>query len=212
MAGQPSVLREFDDRVRENPEAPAVLTATDSFSYAQLDATANALAARLAAMGATPGRIVAVVADLSPTLVAGELAALKLGCAFLPILPTDPIPRTSATLAEADVAAVVADRHLDLPGVVVPDLTARSATGLTYDAHPEQIAYVIYTSGSSGRPKGVQVPHRGLANTTTWSAREWQQGPADRVALFAGDLADLVQRRRAGRARPGRPRLDDRVT
>src|SRR5688500_3936190 len=160
MAGQPSVLREFDDRARGNPQAPAVLTATESFSYAQLNATADALAARLAAMGAVPGRIVAVAADLSATLVAGEPAALKLGCSFLPILPTDPLARTSATLAEADVAAVVADRHLDLPGVLVPDLTERSANGFTHDAHPEQIAYVIYTSGSSGRPKGVQVPHR----------------------------------------------------
>jgi amino acid adenylation domain-containing protein len=190
MARQPSVLREFDDRVRENPQAPAVLTATDSFSYARLDAAADALAGRLAAMGAVPGRIVAVVAELSVTLVAGELAALKLGCSFLPILPTDPIPRTSATLAEADVVAVVADRHLDLPGVIVPDLTERSATGFTHDAHPEQIAYVIYTSGSFGRPKGVQVPHRGLSNTTTWSAREWRQGPADRVALFASPAFD----------------------
>jgi amino acid adenylation domain-containing protein len=190
MAGQRSVLREFNDRVRENPQAPAVLTATDSFSYARLNAIADALAGRLAAMGAVPGRIVAVVADLSATLVAGELAALKLGCSFLPILPTDPIQRTSVTLAEADVAAVVADRHLDLPGALVPDLTERSATGFTYDAHPEQIAYVIYTSGSSGRPKGVQVPHRGLSNTTTWSAREWQQGPDDRVALFASPAFD----------------------
>ncbi|MDQ3787898.1 MAG: amino acid adenylation domain-containing protein, partial [Actinomycetota bacterium] len=190
MAGQPSVLREFDDRVRENPQAPAVLTATDSFTYAQLDAIANALAGRLAAMGAVPGRIVAVAADLSATLVAGELAALKLGCSFLPVLPTDPLPRTSATLSEADVVAVVADRHLDLPGVLVPDLTERSALGFTHDAHPEQIAYVIYTSGSSGRPKGVQVPHRGLANTTAWSAREWQHGPGDRVALFASPAFD----------------------
>ncbi len=190
MTGQPSVLREFDDRVRENPQAPAVLTATDSFSYARLNATSDALAGRLAAMGAGPGRIVAVVADLSATLVAGELAALKLGCSFLPILPTDPIPRTRATLSEADVAAVVADRHLDLPGVIVPDLTERSATGFTYDAHPEQVAYVIYTSGSSGRPKGVQVPHRGLSNTTTWCAREWQQGPGDRAALFASPAFD----------------------
>ncbi|GAB1510973.1 amino acid adenylation domain-containing protein [Actinophytocola sp. KF-1] len=190
LAGQPSVLREFDDRVRENPDAPAVLTATGSFGYAQLDAAANALAGRLAAMGAVPGRIVAVVADLSPTLVAGELAALKLGCPFLPLLPADPIPRTRATLAEADVVAVVADRHLDLPGVIVPDLAERSAIGFTHYAHPEQIAYVIYTSGSSGRPKGVQVPHRGLSNTTTWSAREWQHGPGDRVALFASPAFD----------------------
>ncbi|MGB3444312.1 MAG: amino acid adenylation domain-containing protein [Actinophytocola sp.] len=189
-AGQPSVLREFDDRVRENPQAPAVLTATDSFSYTHLNATADALAGRLAAMGAARGRIVAVVADLSATLVAGELAALKLGCSFLPILPTDPIPRTSATLAEADVVAVVADRHLDLPRVLVPDLTERPANGFTHDAHPEQIAYVIYTSGSSGRPKGVQVPHRGLSNTTTWSARAWRHGPGDRVALFASPAFD----------------------
>ncbi|TDP97976.1 non-ribosomal peptide synthetase [Labedaea rhizosphaerae] len=194
-AGRPSVLTEFDRWVRERPQAPAVLTATESLSYAELDAAADAVAARLVAAGATPGRIVAVVADLSATLVVAELAAMKLGCAFLPIAPTDPLSRTRTVLDEADVVAVVADRELDVPSllipdVLVPDLAERSAEHFTDDPHPEQLAYVIYTSGSSGRPKGVQVPHRGLANAVAWGRREWELGPDDRTALFASPAFD----------------------
>ncbi len=42
---------------------------------------------------------------------------------------------------------------------------------MTVDRNPEQLAYAIYTSGSTGLPKGVEIPHRALANFL-WTMRE----------------------------------------
>jgi non-ribosomal peptide synthase protein (TIGR01720 family) len=47
------------------------------------------------------------------------------------------------------------------------------------------LAYAIYTSGSSGRPKGVAVEHRGLANLVSWHRRAYGIGPGDRASLVA---------------------------
>ena len=38
---------------------------------------------------------------------------------------------------------------------------------------PRHPAYVIYTSGSTGQPKGVVVPHAGLANYLQWAVRAY---------------------------------------
>lgn len=56
--------------------------------------------------------------------------------------------------------------------------------------HPEQNAYTIFTSGTSGKPKGVQVTHRGLANLCAWHVARFHTGPQDRNALFAGFAFD----------------------
>lgn len=38
---------------------------------------------------------------------------------------------------------------------------------------PSDSAYVLYTSGTTGRPKGVNVPHRGLVGRTEWLQHTW---------------------------------------
>ena len=35
-------------------------------------------------------------------------------------------------------------------------------------ASPDALAYILFTSGSSGRPKAVEVPHRGLSSVLEW--------------------------------------------
>ncbi len=39
---------------------------------------------------------------------------------------------------------------------------------------PESLAYLIYTSGSTGQPNGVEVPHRGIANSLDWVTGEME--------------------------------------
>ena len=42
-------------------------------------------------------------------------------------------------------------------------------TGPSTAADPDSMAFMIFTSGTTGRPKGVMVPHRGLANNVLHS-------------------------------------------
>jgi acyl-coenzyme A synthetase/AMP-(fatty) acid ligase/acyl carrier protein len=45
---------------------------------------------------------------------------------------------------------------------------------------------VIYTSGSTGHPKGVEIPHGGLANLISWHQQAFSVTPADRASHLAG--------------------------
>ncbi|KKJ01840.1 AMP-binding protein, partial [Burkholderia gladioli] len=46
---------------------------------------------------------------------------------------------------------------------------------------PGHLAYVIYTSGSTGQPKGVTVPHGGIANRLHWMQAAYRLMPGERV-------------------------------
>ena len=77
-------------------------------TYAELNARSNRLARVLAARGAGPETVVAVLMERSTDLVAALLAVLKAGAAYLPIDPGYPAERIAFMLADAAPAVIVA--------------------------------------------------------------------------------------------------------
>ena len=167
----------FASRAAANPDAPALRTSAGALTFAELDATAERLARRLALAGAGPGRVVALAlprAEMVPAI----LAVARTGAAHLPLDPDHLAGRLSAVLDDAAPALVVttrprvaawpplATRPLVLTDTLV--LTGTQAGDLPpvpfAPPRPGDPAYVIYTSGSTGTPKGVVVTHGGLAN------------------------------------------------
>ncbi len=170
----------FERQVAATPDAPAVSDDETTLTYAELNAAVNRLARLLAARGAGPENLVAVLMRRSAELLVAYLAVLKAGAAYVPVELDNPRGRIAHMMADARPALVVAlaaDRDaaagFGVP-LVVPDdpdtetaLAAASTADVT-DAdrttplRPEHPAYVIYTSGSTGVPKGVVVEHRSL--------------------------------------------------
>lgn len=64
-------------------------------------------------------------------------------------------------------------------------LGEESSRSLGHRAGPDWAAYIIYTSGSTGLPKGVVVPHRGIASLTSVFKHRLEVGEDDRVLQFA---------------------------
>src|ERR1700720_29855 len=63
----------------ENPNAPAIATATETLFYAELEAQSNALARHLQSLGATRETLIALVIERSPEFAIAALAAWKAG-------------------------------------------------------------------------------------------------------------------------------------
>ena len=165
------------------PDRIAVEGDSAALTYAELDARADRLAARLRERGVGPESRVAVLLDRSPEVVVALLAVLKSGGAYVPLDPAHPAERLALILRDSAARVLLtAERHaalLPTDGVSVVGVETlgehegaedagavpHSRTfALTHSPSPDNLAYLIYTSGSTGTPKGVAVPYRAFVN------------------------------------------------
>lgn len=184
----------FEAQVTRTPHATAIHHPGQPMSYAELNQQANQLAHRLLARGIGIGTRVAICAERTPALLVAILGVLKSGAAYVPIDPDYPPERLAYLLADAQVALLLTQSHLvaqlpagDWPHLLLdqaPTLATMAVSNPTSPVTPTDPAYLIYTSGSTGHPKGVVVPHAGVANTVRAIARTVELGPADRLLQF----------------------------
>ncbi|SEE04138.1 amino acid adenylation domain-containing protein [Streptomyces misionensis] len=200
-----TVLDWFEDQAARTPGADAVVLGGRTLRYGELDARAGRLARHLRALGVAAESRVGVLLDRGPELITALLAVWKAGAAYVPFDPEHPAGRIAALLDEARVTALITVRDLlvDAPATVVPvlldedarDVAPRPAAAPSApggDPGPDRLAYVVFTSGSTGRAKGVEVTHRGLANHVDWAARELASRGPGGAPLFSSVAYDLV--------------------
>ncbi|WP_332107439.1 amino acid adenylation domain-containing protein [Mycobacterium simiae] len=165
-----SIPSRWAEQVVRTPRRPAVTFAGLSMTYLEVDEDANRLAHLLAAHGAGPGRVVALLFTRSAEAIIAILAVLKTGAAYLAIDPAHPDARIGFMVADAEPVIAITTAALrdrldghDLAVVTVDDprIAGHPGTALPMpDA--DDLAYLIYTSGTTGTPKGVAVPHRNV--------------------------------------------------
>jgi amino acid adenylation domain-containing protein/non-ribosomal peptide synthase protein (TIGR01720 family) len=177
-----TLIELFRAQVTRTPDAPALIAGDLVLSYAELAARADRVARVLAACGARPETVVALVLPRSPELIIAQLAVAATGAAYLPVDPDYPADRKEFMLADAHPVLVIDDpRHLEIGDESGVDVEI---------AELDNPAYVIYTSGSTGTPKGVVVTHRGLANFAFAEADRFAVRPGDRVLAFSSPSFD----------------------
>ncbi|MET7343365.1 amino acid adenylation domain-containing protein [Streptomyces sp. NPDC087866] len=159
-------------RAALGPELPALITDAETVGYGELDARADALAARLGAAGVRRGDTVGVLLERGVPLVVTALAVLKCGAAYVPLDPALPGARIALMVRDAGVRLVATDagqagavpEEVAVPVLLVdapPEGNAPSdRTPVAVDG--DDLMYVMFTSGSTGRPKGVGVTHRNV--------------------------------------------------
>ncbi|KVM99348.1 non-ribosomal peptide synthetase [Burkholderia stagnalis] len=194
----------FERAAAHRPDAPALITPTDTVTYAALARRAGAIAARLRRLGAGPGTVVGMMLPRGVNAIASLLGILKAGAAYLPLDPHYPAARLGYMLRDAGARVVIGAAEsgataLDLDGIVtlhIADLLesgdeSRDESDESDDnaaplpAPPSSsLAYVIYTSGSTGEPKGVGVTHAGIANMCRAMHAGFAVDAQSRIFLF----------------------------
>jgi len=196
----------FEASAARTPDAPAVAFEGESVSYAELNARANRLAHRLAALGVGAETRVGLFLERGPETMVALLATLKAGGAYVPLDASYPAERLAVMLADAAPKVVVTQAALlprlpDHDAEVVcldrdaEDIARESAADPRGGAEPESLAYVIYTSGSTGTPKGVGVEHRQIANyvRAAVEALDLPEGASyATVSTLAADLGNTM--------------------
>ena len=190
-----SALSLIAGAVGRNPEATAVRCGQNSLTYAELDAEAHLVAARLRAVGVRAGDRVALCVPRSVELISSIWGIWLLGASYVPLDVSQPAPRLASLVAQADVRAAVSagDCHAGLAGVptVLVDQPDKAVLpivmddeSLFNDSRLDTEAYLIFTSGSTGLPKGVPISHRNLRASLA-ARREFYTDPVERYLLMS---------------------------
>ncbi|HEX5184152.1 MAG TPA: amino acid adenylation domain-containing protein [Allosphingosinicella sp.] len=175
---------------RSQPDRLAIVAGERRWTYAELRDRAERLAGALRGIGVGKGSLVAIGAGRSPEMVAGLIAILKAGAAYLPLDPSFPRARLDHIVADGRPDALLTEKGHDglfpcdgLPILFADDPDLPDAPADLPAPAGEDLAYVLYTSGSTGKPKGVEVPHRALLNLL-FSMRD-DPGFSERDSLLA---------------------------
>jgi amino acid adenylation domain-containing protein len=195
----PVVHTLFAHQAALRPAAIAVEAEAAAWSYGEIEAAADRLAAHLRSLGVERGSRVAAAMERSADLVVALLAILKAGAAYVPLDPAYPDERLRFMLADTQAWGVLvhARTRQRLAGLGAPHgsaprqlvcldrdrrlIAARRTDPAPCRSLPADLAYVMYTSGSTGRPKGVAIPHRAIVRLAR-AADCAPLGAADRVA------------------------------
>ena len=151
------VLEKIIRNIEEYPDFTVLADEGEGnrFTYAQLDAYARKIAAKLVRSGVGAEDFVCIELPKSKEFVAAIFATLLVGAAYAPLSPSYPEERLS--YIQNDCGAKVNINAKFLKGIE-KEVPFEGVTQVGVDAP----ALLIYTSGSTGKPKGVLHSRRSI--------------------------------------------------
>jgi amino acid adenylation domain-containing protein len=185
----------FDAAAEQHADLTAIEDEGRSMPYAELRRRVDRIAGALACHLSAAHQHIALLVEPGAASSAAMLAVLQAGHAYVPLDPSDPVPRLEFILQDSSAALVLAGPELvDLaerlaagrcPVVRLDDELDRTALpGSAPAPDPDRVALLIYTSGSTGRPKGVLQTHRNLLHYVRQYATFLRVTPSDRLSML----------------------------
>lgn len=170
------LLEEFYRICKVYPDQVAVWSMGQTYTYCELDALTDQVAAGLLASGLSHGEPVAVMMEKSPSQIVAVVAILRAGGYYVPIDKQNPKERIAAILAHARVTWVLTDEEETSQNPLgnayrwvswktLAEAGKQSAREGVREDRAEEIGYIIFTSGSTGDPKGVVITQEAAMNT-----------------------------------------------
>ena len=173
-------MRTLDEDLRRaaatTPAKEALVAGERRMTYAELDAAATALAARLHALGVERGDRVALLLPNGADAAIAVYGTLRAGAAFTPLNPTIKADKLAYVLNDCEATAILSDAPL----APLAQQASESAPSVRHTLRTEEaadargpaptptapistdLAAIVYTSGSTGRPKGVTLTHANM--------------------------------------------------
>lgn len=194
---------QFEATVRTYPNRTAINYQNEQFlTYAELDSEANRMTHYLSELGVVPGDIVPLLLEKSPLMIKAILALFKLGAAYVPLSPENPLERNAYIARDVSAKFVLTEKEheayfaseSDIPSVLLDqaNLSQYGPEPQLVTVSPDALAYLLYTSGSTGLPKGVMVTH-GACAAAMQSIIEFEhrQGQESRMLQFSNYVFDV---------------------
>ena len=192
--GQLTLPKLIADRAKREPDAPAICWPNGVASLGDLNAVTDKLAGQLMKVRCAEKSIIGVHAERGPARIIGALAAMKAGCAYLPLDPNYPPAYQKTIIEDARPSIILVSgtsgeeiTHLYSFGaeiITIPMLGAVFDDPYEFEApviDSDDGAYIIYTSGSTGKPNGISVSHRAICNRLFWGQETYPLNKADRI-------------------------------
>lgn len=189
-----SIPERFERQVRAHGDRLAIKSNEVSFTFHDLNRTANRMARRILSRRGDQAEPIALLFDHGAEVLAAMLGVLKAWKFYLVLDAGYPRDRLSYMLEDSGARLIVADsKNLAFAqelsqgtiDVVNFDDPAESLSNVDLSRYPppDALAMILYTSGSTGKPKGVMHTHRNVLADARNLTNEWGISENDRWLL-----------------------------
>jgi amino acid adenylation domain-containing protein len=190
-----SIPERFEQQVCAAGDRLAVKSPERSFTYAELNQTANRLARKILSLHGERAEAIALMFDHGASVLAAILAVLKTGKFYLVLDPTYPRERLAYMLADSGATLIITDSNnfsfgselaQDRQEVVNLDDVDDGFSTDNLETHPaaDALALLLYTSGSTGNPKGAMHTHKSVLVEVRNLTNAWRVSGHDRWLLY----------------------------
>ncbi len=166
---------------QRHPDSVCIIAGGRSYTWAEIDRSADELAAGLVQRGLHAGDRVAMLLGNCVEFVIAYYGAARAGLVSVPMNPAYTSPEVAVLLADsatrlllvqAETRRVGEEAAAALPGCEIVEIGGPEWSGIMavgagtvlaeVSTPPDALALLLFTAGTSGRPKGARLSHGAL--------------------------------------------------